>query len=295
MRRMSNFLLGALLVGTFAFVAVGQEKPAGSAAIPKVLQIQREFMKPGKSGAVHEKAESAFVEAMTRAKWPTHYIGMTSLSGKNRALFLTSFDSFEAWEKDSEAVSKNATLSAALDRAFAADGELLAETDQGVFYFHEEMSLRPRPDLSQMRYLEATLFHVRPGKEKEWTEVVKKAKAGYEKASPDAHWGMFEQVYGGEGGTYLLLSSHKTLAEIDKGFAEGKAFAAAMGEEGMKKLDEMYAASVEGSQQQLFAFNPRMSYVSDEWIKASPDFWKTKSAAKAPAAKAPAEEKKAKP
>jgi len=24
----------------------------------------------------------------------------------------------------------------------------------------------------------------------------------------------------------------------------------------------------------LFAFNPHMSYVADEWIKADPDFWK---------------------
>ena len=298
MRRVSGFVLGMLLAGTCACVAAGQEKAAGSSPIPKVLQITREFVKPGKAGMAHEKAESAFLDAMSRAKWPTHYIGMTSLSGKSRALFLTSYDSFEAWEKDVDAVGKNATLSGSLDRAYMADGELLESVDQGVFYFHEEMSLRPRPDLSQMRFLEVTVFHVKPGKDKEWTEVVKMAKAGYEKASPEAHWGMFEQVYGGDGGTYLLLSSHKSLAEVDKGFAEGKAFEAAMGEAGMKKLDELYGGSVEGSQQQLFAFNPHMSYVSDEWIKASPDFWNIKktagAGAKAPAAKAATTDKKEK-
>jgi hypothetical protein len=145
-----------------------------------------------------------------------------------------------------------------------------------------------------MRYLEVTVFHVRPGKDKEWSEVVKMAKAGYEKAVPEAHWGMFEEWYGGEGGTYLLLSSHKSLAEIDRAFAEGKQFEAAMGEDGMKKLNELYGACVESSQQQLFAFNPRMSYVQDEWIKADPKFWKPKPAA-ASTAKAPAEEKKTKP
>jgi hypothetical protein len=40
----------------------------------------------------------------------------------------------------------------------------------------------------------------------------------------------------------------------------------------------------------LFAINPRMSYVADEWTKADPDFWKPKAVA-APAA----EDKKAKP
>jgi hypothetical protein len=294
MKKFSSLLLGLSLVVTCACVTAAQEKSPGNASVPKVLQITREFVKPGKAGMVHDKAESTFVEAMTRAKWPTHYLGMTSLSGKQRALFLTWYESFEAWEKDADAVQKNTILAAALDRAGMADGELLESEDQGVFAFREEMSLRPRPDLSQMRYLEVTVFHVRPGKDKEWSEVVKMAKAGYEKAVPGAHWGLFEELYGGDGGTYLLLSSHKSLAEIDQAFAEGKQFEAAMGEDGMKKLNELYAASVESSQQQLFAFNPHMSYVQDEWIKADPEFWKPKAAATS-TAKAPAEDKKAKP
>lgn len=293
MKKLSNCLFGLSLVVACACVTVAQEKSAGNMSVPKVLQITREFVKPGKAGMVHDKAESVFVEAMTRAKWPTHYIGMNSLSGKSRALFLTQYESFEAWEKDVAAQQKNTTLTAALDRAGMADGELLESLDQGVFVFHEEMSLRPRPDLSQMRYLEAIIYHVRPGHDKEWTEVVKMAKAGYEKGVPGSHWGMFEEVYGGDGGTYLLLVSHKSLTEIDRGFAENKQFEAAMGEDGMKKLNELFAACVESTQQQLFSFNPRMSYVQDEWIKADPDFWKPKPIS-APTAKA-SPEKKANP
>ncbi|MFY9531403.1 MAG: hypothetical protein WBC04_05690 [Candidatus Acidiferrales bacterium] len=93
------------------------------------MQITREYTKPGKAGMVHDKTESAFVQAMTRAKWPTHYVAMTSLSGKQRALFLTQYASFEAWEEDSAAVEKNTALSAALDRASMADGELLDSED----------------------------------------------------------------------------------------------------------------------------------------------------------------------
>lgn len=290
MRKFSNCLFRLSLVVACACVSAAQEKSPGNASIPKVLQITREFVKPGKAGMVHDKAESVFVEAMTRAKWPTHYIGMNSLSGKSRALFLTQYESFEAWEKDVAAQQKNTALTSALDRAGMADGELLESLDQGVFVFHEEMSLRPRADLSQMRYLEAIVYHVRPGHDKEWTEVVKMAKAGYEKSVPGSHWGMFEEVYGGDGGTYLLLVSHKSLTEIDRGFAENKQFEAAMGEDGMKKLNELFAACVESTQQQLFAFNPHMSYVQDEWIKADPEFWKPK-ATSASTAKAPAEKK----
>jgi hypothetical protein len=273
-------LFALSLAGVGLCAVSAQEK----ISVPKVLQIQREFLKPGKAGNIHEVKESAFIETLSRAKWPTHYIGMTSLSGKSRALFFTMYDSFDAWEKDGAAVQKNAALSSALDRAYAADGELQDSTDTGVFVFQEEMSLRPRPDLSVARFMEISSYHVRPGHNKEWMEAVKLVKAAYEKGVPESHWGMFAQQYGGDGGTYLVLTSRKSLAEIDKGLLDDKQFVATMGEDGMKKLSELVAASVESSQHQLFAINPHMSYVSDEWIKSSPDFWNIKPAPKATAA-----------
>lgn len=294
MKKFARSLLGLSLVVACCWITAARAQSQENSSTPQVLQITREFTKPGKSGAVHDKSESAFVQAMARAKWPTHYVGMTSLSGKQRALFLTQYASFEAWEKDNAAVAGNATLSAALDRDNMADGELLESMDQGVFVYHDEMSLRSVTDVSHMRYLEISSYNVRPGHDSEWNEVVKMVKAAYEKAEPDMHWAMYEEVYGGEGGRYLVLTARKTLAEIDRGFQEDKQFQAALGENGMKKLLELYGASVESSEHQLFAFNPHMSYVEDAWIKADPDFWKPKPEA-APAAKSATTEKKANP
>jgi len=275
MNKLSRFLLGLSLVLTCSCITAAQEKSQANPSIPRVLQITREFTKPGKAGFVHDASESAFVQAMARAKWPTHYLGMTSLSGKQRALFLTSFASFEAWEKDNAAVQKNPTLAPAIEAASVADSAQLDSIDQAVFVFNDEMSLRPLADLSQMRYLEVSLYHVRPGHGREWNELVKLVKAAYEKGVPGSHWGVFEEVFGGDGGSYLVLTARKTLAEVDHGFqVENKQFEAAMGAEGMKKLEELAAASIESEQHQLFAFNPHMSYVADEWIKADPDFWK---------------------
>jgi hypothetical protein len=274
MKKISRFVVSFCLGFTFAGMAAAQESQGGG-AVPKILQISREWLKPGKSGAAHEKAESAFVQAMSRAKFPTHYLAMTSLSGKSRALFMTRYASYEAWEKDNNTIEKNATLSAALEHAYVADGELLDSVDQGVFEYNQEMSLRPRADLSHMRYMEISLYHVKPGHIGEWRELVKMVKAANEKAIPDAHWGMFEQRYGGEGGTYLVLHARASLAELDKGDMESKQFADAMGEEGMKKFAELYGSAVDLSQHQLFAFSPKMSYIYDDWAKSDPDFWKT--------------------
>jgi hypothetical protein len=287
MKRLITSGLGLSLLLAGVSVVAGQENAEGPQPPPKVLVISREFVKPGKGGSIHVKAESAFVQAMTRAKWGTHYLAATALSGRPRVLFFTPYDSFDAWEKDSMAVDKNAVLSAALDKAYVADGDLLSDADQTVAVYSEETSLRPNVDIAHMRYFEVSLFRVKPGHRREWNETVKLVKGAYEKI-PEAHWATYEVAYGQEGNTYLVFSAIKSASEIDHEFAQDKDFLAAMGEEGMKKLGELESASIEFSQTNLFAFSPKMSYAPDEWIKADPDFWKPKMTAPA-AAKKPME------
>ncbi|MGD1213970.1 MAG: hypothetical protein ABR861_03180 [Terriglobales bacterium] len=291
MKRITSCLLGATLLCGGLGLAAAQEKSEGTMPPPKVLLVYREFLKPGKGGAPHEKAESAFVQAFARAKWPTHYFAANALSGKAQALFFVPYDSFEAWEKDNLAVEKNAALAAALDRATVGDGELLSETDASVLVYNEEQSLRAPVDIAHMRYFEISLFRVRPGHRKEWSDAVKLVKAAYEKL-PDVHWAMYEAAYGQEGATYIVITPMKSAAEIDRAFELDKQFMAAMGEEGLKKLSELESAAIEFTQSNLFQFSPRMSYPPDAWVKTDPDFWKPKAAAAA-AAPAKAEEKPA--
>jgi len=287
-------LLGVCLAVSSSLVAMGQENPQGEMSVPQVLRMSREFIKPGKSGSVHERTESAFVQAMARAKSPSYYLGVTSLSGRSCALFLTHYASFEAWEEDKQTTEKNTALIGALERAEAADGELLESVDQGVYVLREDLSLRTKMDLSQMRYLEVFVIHVRSGYTREWTEAAKMVKEADAKALPDAHWGMYQQVFGGEGPTYLVLEARKTLAEFDRRAQEQAQFEAALGEEGMRRLGLLDREAIASSSHQLFAVNPRMSYIPEEWINADPDFWKPKPAM-APPAKLVKEEKKTKP
>jgi hypothetical protein len=280
-----------LLLGLCVFLCAGggvlaaEEMSEGAVPPPKVLVIFREFLKPGKAGMTHEKSESTFVQALARAKWPTHYLALTSMSGRSRALFITPYDSFDAWEKDNRATEKNLALSAALDRAAVADGDLLSDTDQTVAVYSDDYSLRSTIDIAHMRYFEISLYRVRPGHRKDWDELVKLVKTGYEKV-PAVHWAMYEANYGQEGDVYLVFTAMKSASEIDQEPAQGKDFGAALGEDGMKKLHELESSAIEFSQSNLFAFSPKMSYTPEEWIKADPDFWKAKSAA---APKKPAE------
>jgi hypothetical protein len=287
MKKLTGLLLGLAFLAAGIGIAVGQEMEETTPP-PKVLLIFREYLKPGKAGVPHQKTESAFVEAVTKAKWPEHYFALDSLTGRPRSLFFYGYDSFDAWEKDYLASQKNAALSAALDRASVADGELLSDVDAAVLTYDEEHSLRAPVAIAHMRYFEISVFEVRPGHRQDWNDLLKLVMAGYEKI-PDAHWAMYELAYGqAPGDTYVLFSPLKSASQIDQEFVEDKDFVAAVGEDGMKRLHELEAAAIASSQSNLFAFNPKISYPPEAWVKADPEFWKLK-------AMAPMAPKKAKP
>jgi hypothetical protein len=247
---------------------------------PKVLVIEREWVKPGRSGAIHEKSEAAFVNAMKAAKWPTHYLAAESMSGKPRVLFMLGYPSFADWEKDNEAMEKNATLSAAFDKATMADGDLLTEYNQNVFTLDSENSLRPG-DAVHAHYFEISQYHVKPGHRKEWMDLVKIYHDTLEKAVPNANWALYESYYGEDnGGYYAVISTMKSLGEDDASMGDGKKIEEALGPEGMKHVAELTAACIDTQQTNLFHINPKMSYASEDWMKAD-EFWKPKMAAPA--------------
>lgn len=243
---------------------------------PAVIQVQREFIKPGKSGAMHDRSESNFVQAMAHAKWPTHYFAVSSMSGPSRALYFIGYPSFEAWQKDNEAMEKNAELSAAFERASQSDGDLLSSSDQAVLQYDSDLSYRPVHSLGSMRYLEITVFKIHPGHAMDFRTLTKMYIDGMQKAGiEDATWATFEMAYGG-GDEYVIISPDKSLADIDKSNAEGKKFRDALGEDGMKKFSELEATTVVSVDSELFAINPRQSYPPAEWVSESPGFWNPK-------------------
>jgi hypothetical protein len=276
MRKFTGVLLGVSLLVGAAGVIQAQEMSGGVQPPPKVIVLYREYLKPGKFGSTHEKSESAFVQAATKANWPQHYFAVDALSGRPRSLFLFGYDSFDAWEKDAKAGQANAAFTAANDKAVLADGDLLSDMDSSVLTYREDQSMRPNVDIVHMRYFEISLYQVRPGHGKDWEDLVKLVKAAYEKI-PDAHWAVYQVAYGQQPNTtYVVFSPLKSASEIDHEMTQDKDFVAAMGEDGMKKLTELESAAIESRQSNLFIFNPKMSYPPDAWIKADPDFWKVK-------------------
>jgi hypothetical protein len=287
MKNLTGLCAGLCLLASGVGVMTAQEMPSGAMLPPKVLVIEREYTKPGKGGAPHEKSESAFVSALAAAKWPTHYLAATSMSGKPRALFMFGYDSFAAWEKDNLAYERNPALSAMLDRDNVADGELLDEVQQSVYLYDPDLSLHVG-DAVHSRYFDIQHYKIKPGHRSEWEDLVKLYQSAYAKI-PNANWALYESYYGEDnGGIYLAISRMTSLSEDDQGLIDNKKFEDAIGPEGMKKISTLSASCIDSVQDNLFAFSPKMSYAAEEWIKAD-SFWKPKpaAAAKKPAATNP--------
>ena len=280
---MKNFsLLPSVLVLTCmgAGTAVAQMNADGTSSPPKVMVITREYLKPGRSGSMHVKTESAFVRAEAAAKWPVHYFAMDSLSGLPRSLFFTPYPSMEAWAKDMENVAHNATLSAALDHAMLADGDLLTSLQTSAFAFREDMSIRPSVKIEQMHYMDIAHFRIRPGHTKEWEDLIKLYQHGYEQADPNLHVAVFEQIYGTDSdGSFLIITPMENAAEVDHGLDTSKEFVKVMGEEGMAKIRDLTKSCIASSEDNLFVMNPKMSYAPDAWVNANPSFWKSAATA----------------
>lgn len=287
MKKIYGILFTLSLVLGMATVAGAQDQAAHMAP-PKVLTVIREVVKPGKGGMAHERTESAFVKALTAAKSKDYYFALDAITGPSRTLFLSGSESFGEWEKTMKADEKNETLSAALDRAAQADGDLLQSYESSVYLYNEEESNAP-PSLVGMRYFEIEAFHLKPGHDADWDAIVKLVKPALAKANPDDHWAMYQRFYGGPSAA-VVMRPLKSAEQVDQSLATDPKFLDALGADGMKKLNELVAGAVESSETNLFAINPRISYVSPEMANSDPSFWKVaKPAAPAAESKKPAE------
>lgn len=257
---------------TGASTATAQDQ-ASPTAMPKVLIIHQEFLKPGKAGNPHEKTESAFVQAMVAANSPEHYVAMNSFSGKPQTLFFLDYDSFAAVQKDNDAMMANSSLAQQLDSAQQADGELLTDYDTGVFVYQPDLSVAARADISHLRAMTITAIDIRPGHDEDWKKLAKLHNSVYGNM-PNAHWAVYHEVFGPHGGTmYIVLSGIASGAELDQHGPAAEQAWSAVGPDQKKQMNNLESSTFKSIVTNLFIFDPKMSYVSDSWKKADPGFW----------------------
>jgi len=269
------FALAAGVLLSAVIPALAQTEPPPP---PKVLQIFREQVKPGKAAA-HEKVEIGWPRAFAKANSPDHYVALSSVTGPGEAWFITAYDSFAAFEKGQELVDKNPALKAETEALSAQDGELLSGISSILAFHREDLSYRPAVHVPKMRFVQVTTVRVNQGRANDYTAFRKLVNEAHDKAKMDEHWSVYEVVSGMPSPTYLIFQGMKSLADMDA-FQEmhGKAYQDGLGEENRARIRELQNKAVSNSTSQIFAMSPKMSYVSKEFAAVDSDFWSPKPA-----------------
>jgi hypothetical protein len=255
---------------------------------PNYLNIQVEMTKPG-VGPAHEKLETGWPQAFAKANWPTHYLAMTSVTGKTEAWFITGYDSAEAAEKDGDAFAHNTSLRTASEQLAQQDAQYLTGTKMITAMFKPDMSYSGAPfNIAENRYFRIITIRVKPGHDEEFKEMFGMIKAAHEKAKLNENLIVFQVAAGVPGPTYLVFVPIKSMKAADEyDSMHSKMYQDTMDADGRKKIAELTSACEEGSETNYFEFSPKMSYVPKEWIAANPDFWAPKTIMATKTKKAP--------
>ena len=249
---------------------------------PKVLKIEREWVKPGKYAA-HEKVEAEFPKAAAHAKDQWNWLAMESETGPGQLWALIALDSFEDWQKSEDTLGSITTFNAAIEQLHDRDGDFLSRDDTLAAVYDESLSYRPLADWARMRFYLVTTFQIRPGHDPDFLEIDRLTREAHVKTNIDEHWVVYRIISGAPTGTYLVFAPMKAMKELDESDARHKPYLEALGEDGQKRLHELEAVAYERESEDVFAVNPKLSYVSKEWSAADPEFWHPRLAAAPPA------------
>jgi len=242
---------------------------------PPLMLFVREEVKPG-HGSVHAATESAWARAMAKGKSTDHYLGMTALTGPSEAWFIMGYASYADWEAKQNEQENNPALKKEVDKIAREDGEHLTGTRTLLGALRKDLSFGPAVDIGKMRYMRVRTFRIKQGHNKAFEEGVKVALAAYEKSHYPASFAFYEIAAGTGSPTFIVLRPMKSLADLDAVAVAEKAFQEALGEDGQKAMQKVFADTVNAVENQLLAFSPKLSFPGPGTIATDPGFWTVK-------------------
>lgn len=267
--------LSSLLPRLAILVAPALLAQSGPMPPPPLMLFIREEVKPG-HGAAHAVTESAWSRALIKGKSTDHYLGMTSMTGPSEAWFVVGYSSYADWEAKQNEMDKNPAVKKEIEKISQQDGDHLTGSRSFLGALRKDLSFGPPVEVGKMRYFRVRTFRIKQGQNKAFEEGVKLAMDGYTKSHFPGSFACYEVAAGMGSPTYVLLRPMKSLADMDAAEAGDKAFQEALGEEGRKAMHKVFTDTVNNVENQIFAFNPKLSFPGPSVIASDPAFWTPK-------------------
>ena len=124
-----------------------------------------------------------------------------------------------------------------------------------------------------MRYLDVITILLRPGHGDEYLENRKIVVEAHTKAAVDEHMLIYQVSSGRTGTTFIILRPVETFEGLNLEKAHGEHYMQILGKANRDKLHELFAASVDTQEEEFYAVDPAMSYVTAAWAGNNKNFW----------------------
>ena len=181
-------------------------------------------------------------------------------------------------------------LKSEIEAADSHDGALRESGRAMWAVYRPEMSYRPEKlNVGKTRAVSIGTYRVKLGHDEDFKAGAKAILDAYAKANIDATLLCYQVIEGAPSGTYMFFSTMESLKTMDEMPARQKALTEAMGADNYRQLMKGSGDAFVSIETNLFAVNPRMSYVSKATEDVDPDFWRPKAAAKPAATEKPKE------
>jgi hypothetical protein len=143
--------LSVLLLLSFTTLAAAQEQPR------QILQIYRDFLKPGSEDA-YSKIEQDAARICAEMKCPHPYLAIESLTGPKEVWFLNGYVSIEEQKQVVEAYGKNPQLLQELAKITERKKDLISDPIEAfAHYLPSSIHLAPAWTLGRGRFLVVTV------------------------------------------------------------------------------------------------------------------------------------------
>jgi len=247
---------------------------------PQILQISREFIKPGKQAEVL-RIERDSVAAQARLKSPHPYLTIASMSGPDDLWWLHGSDTYGGFEKEQAKVAAVPGLLEAWARIPVLKADLVSETRTVFARFRDDLSYGSGLSGAGTRYFLITTVSVRPGHGAEFSELRRIIRGGHERARAADNLSVYEVESGMPDGTFLIFSTATNLDDAGTlAQFHGRGVENAINDSARSQLRELSGSAILNSETILFALNPDISFPAKEWIQGDPEFWSANAVSK---------------
>ncbi len=127
--------------------------------------------------------------------------------------------------------------------------------------------------IGESRLLRTTAVHIRPGHVPDFEALMKEVKEAAEKNADTKTVFVSQVVEGSKGATFYVSTLRSSMA----GFDHNPTLREILGDEGLKKYQQISADAVEIADSTLYRITPELSNPPEEVAKVALDFWRPKA------------------